>query len=343
MTAPKVYKSTDPNAPVACATPQSLINILDACLVDGYGDLPGAGWTKPFASADGTGAVYKQGAGGNGMYLKIFGTAEMPQGFSYSYLGRGCHGAVLFENMTDYNNGVGRAPAGVNFVNEMCPVSSRLYQSNSENTAPCAWMVIADSAVCYFFCWHKAGSSVAPAKEDFFLLFSAGTFLPLNSDESSCSFIGVMFTATSSEAFRLFRDKNHNKMGSFPLNTGNQKVIPTNYPDGQMDPAGGDANIFVSRPASGAQAAAPARLGWGGGPQDMAYDESKPLLVSRPYLMDGAPVQNLRGWLPGLYTSNYHFPFDNWTVIEDGGQKFISVSGKDNHFLFDLSDNFRPA
>lgn len=47
-----VYRSTDPNAPRLDHTPNCLLTILKACLVTGYGEKQGAGWSMPFESDD---------------------------------------------------------------------------------------------------------------------------------------------------------------------------------------------------------------------------------------------------------------------------------------------------
>ena len=49
-----------------------LINILKACLVDGYGSKPGAGWTLAFDSPGTSKAAFQQG-GGSGAFLRISG------------------------------------------------------------------------------------------------------------------------------------------------------------------------------------------------------------------------------------------------------------------------------
>ena len=43
-----IYRSTDGSAPTLNGLTGSLLDVLDACLVNGYGTQPGAGWTKPF-------------------------------------------------------------------------------------------------------------------------------------------------------------------------------------------------------------------------------------------------------------------------------------------------------
>jgi len=84
-----VYKSTDISAPVLTgADTASVINVLRACLVDGYGTRQGAGWTMPFVNGDGTKASFKNG--GSGFYLSV-------NGFTAT---------AAFENMSDINTGI---------------------------------------------------------------------------------------------------------------------------------------------------------------------------------------------------------------------------------------------
>lgn len=65
-----VYDSTDSGAPVITNVNGSLNALLYACLVTGYGSKPGAGWTREYTGTNL--AVYKQGTGGNGRYLRVF-------------------------------------------------------------------------------------------------------------------------------------------------------------------------------------------------------------------------------------------------------------------------------
>jgi len=71
MVAPRYYRSDDAGAPVLDGNNGSLIAVLDACLVNGYGSKPGAGWTKPFSGTNL--AAYRMGAGGTAerMYLRV--------------------------------------------------------------------------------------------------------------------------------------------------------------------------------------------------------------------------------------------------------------------------------
>ncbi len=61
MAAPTVYRSTDTAAPVLTGEAGKLIELLDACLVDGYGTQAAAGWSKPYSATNY--AAYRQGSG----------------------------------------------------------------------------------------------------------------------------------------------------------------------------------------------------------------------------------------------------------------------------------------
>ena len=64
-----VYRWDDPSAPVLSSpSAGSLIGVLDACLVNGYGSKAAAGWTKAFSGTKL--AAYRQG-GGSMCYLRI--------------------------------------------------------------------------------------------------------------------------------------------------------------------------------------------------------------------------------------------------------------------------------
>lgn len=57
-----VYKSSDASAPQMTSAAGSLLTVLDACLVNGYGAKPAAGWSKTVVDAGTNQAYYRQGA-----------------------------------------------------------------------------------------------------------------------------------------------------------------------------------------------------------------------------------------------------------------------------------------
>lgn len=64
------YKSTDASAPVLTGQVNSLVALLDACLVNGYTGKAAAGWTKPYTATNK--AVFRMATSGNsGFYLDV--------------------------------------------------------------------------------------------------------------------------------------------------------------------------------------------------------------------------------------------------------------------------------
>lgn len=127
-----VYRFDDPGAPTLTAQIGSLVTLLDACLVNGYGDKPAAGWSKPFA--DTNKGVFKQGAGSNGFYLQVDASAVQWTKFR------------AFTNMTDLITGTGAFPQVAQIA-----AGLQLKVSNSSDATERPWLVAADSKRFYLF------------------------------------------------------------------------------------------------------------------------------------------------------------------------------------------------
>jgi len=96
----RVYKSTDAGAPALTGTTAgSLIAILDACLVNGYGSKAPVGWLKAFSGTNK--AVYRSPVGTNQFYYRVDDTAT-----GSSRAAR----LVGFENATSVDVGTGQFP-----------------------------------------------------------------------------------------------------------------------------------------------------------------------------------------------------------------------------------------
>jgi len=128
-----VYSSTDSGAPVLGNSNGSLIAVLKACLVDGYGSKTAAGWTRPYTGTNL--AAFKQGAGGNNRLLRVFDGGNDSFGFRRIAV-RG------YEAMTAISTGTGPFPTtgmisgnGPNFA----------YRSGSSGASAVPWTLYADS------------------------------------------------------------------------------------------------------------------------------------------------------------------------------------------------------
>lgn len=128
-----VYSSTDTSAPVLGNSNGSLIAVLKACLVDGYGSKAAAGWTRPYSGTNL--AAFKQGAGGNNRLLRVFDGGSD----SYGYRRIAVRG---YEAMTAISTGTGPFPTtgmisgnGPNFA----------YRSGSSSASVLPWTLYADA------------------------------------------------------------------------------------------------------------------------------------------------------------------------------------------------------
>jgi hypothetical protein len=92
------YQSTDVGAPVLDGMVGTLVALLDACLVNGYGTKAAAGWTKEFSGTNK--AAYRMGSGLTRGYLRIDDTFG------------GKANAAGFRSMTDVDSGTDRFPTG---------------------------------------------------------------------------------------------------------------------------------------------------------------------------------------------------------------------------------------
>ena len=90
------YRSTDASAPTLTGTTGSLISLLDACLVTGYGAKPAAGWTKAYTGTNL--AAYRMGSGLTQYYLRVDDNAPGAGGAREARL-------IGYETMSDVNTG----------------------------------------------------------------------------------------------------------------------------------------------------------------------------------------------------------------------------------------------
>lgn len=125
-----VYKSTDPGAPVLSGQAGTLINVLDACLVNGYGAKPSAGWTKSYSGTNK--AAYRMPPGTNQHYLRVDDSNAQ-------------HGLMVgYESMSDVDTGTGPFPTAAQMANGVF-----LYKSATANSTARAWYLITNGKIFY--------------------------------------------------------------------------------------------------------------------------------------------------------------------------------------------------
>lgn len=174
------YLSTMTGAPESRYLAGSIIGILDACLIDGFGDqAPQGGWEKVFSGTNK--AAYRSlDVDGTRLYLRVDDT---PLG----------HARIVgYETMSDVDTGTGPFPTAAQF-------SGGMYISNSGDTNfdPRKWTLFADNRAIYFYAVRDSPFYDYGYQQAFFF----GDIINNNPDDAyQCAIIGQ---ATSTEASRL--------------------------------------------------------------------------------------------------------------------------------------------
>lgn len=137
MTTTRIYKSTDSSAPVLTGQASSLIDLLDACLVNGYGSKTAAGWTKPYTGTNKAAFRNSVAAGGTGMYLRVDdnagGTGGAREALVRCYL-----------TMSDVDTGTIETPTAAQVA-----ASIVWRKSNTVDSTARAWIMVADELTMY--------------------------------------------------------------------------------------------------------------------------------------------------------------------------------------------------
>lgn len=128
-----LYKSTDASAPVLTGQVGSLVALLDAVLVNGYGAKPAAGWVKAFAAANL--AAYRMATvGATGFYLDVVDSGSSGTLGARSARCRG------YEVMTGLSTGTGAFPTTAAAVNGI-----QVFKSATADAAARPWIIVADN------------------------------------------------------------------------------------------------------------------------------------------------------------------------------------------------------
>lgn len=153
---PIVYRSTDPGAPILNGQAGSLLAVLNAILVTGYGDGAsaklGAGWTRPYASS--SVQVFRNSATtGSGTYLRVRDDA------SAATLNTGCLAQVFaYSSMSDIDTGADQTPSAA-----LQARGSFIAKAPTTTADARSWIAIATEIGFYLFtAWSNFGNGLGP-------------------------------------------------------------------------------------------------------------------------------------------------------------------------------------
>lgn len=165
-----VYRYDDVGAPqLQGQSVGSLIAILDACLVNGYGSKAPSGWTKSFSGTNL--AVYRQGAG-SGFYLRVDDSAGTNQTL-----------VTAFESMSDVNTGVNQFPHPAQTSN----LGQFIRLSNAATSALRPWVLVSDSKRFYLWVGYEfASAGLLSASTGAQGLFFFGDIVSFKQNDAYC-------------------------------------------------------------------------------------------------------------------------------------------------------------
>lgn len=137
-----VYKSTDASAPTLTGQVGSLVALLDAILVNGYGSKASQGWTKPYTATNK--AVFKM-AGGNQRYIDVDDT-NSGSGANISRI-------VGYETMTAVATGTGPFPSAALLTGGVY-----VHKSSTADATARPWYAIGNGTMFYLLTMASATS-----------------------------------------------------------------------------------------------------------------------------------------------------------------------------------------
>lgn len=181
-----VYNSTDASAPVLTAEAGKLVDLLDACLVNGYGAKAAAGWAIAYT---GTNKRAYRAATGNRMYYRV-----QNDSLSATLTYRGA--LVLgYEAMTSVDSGTRPFPGPLTTVPIWWLVPTTV------NTTPIPWTIYADGKTMYFVVSNSFSGVAGSAS-----LYAFGEFTSYLATDNFNSFIGGHYTYGSLAASQAIAD-----------------------------------------------------------------------------------------------------------------------------------------
>lgn len=295
----RVYKSTDDGAPVLNGLAGSLITVLDAVLVNGYGTMAAAGWTKPFSGTNK--AVYRSATanGGSGLYYRVYDLGV------FNYLttsGTATRIAAVrgFESMTTVDSGTNAYPLTANKSDNYF-----VWQKSSSNDSGARdWIIIADQYTAHILI-NTTGNLTTTGYQ----MYSIGEFY---SYVPNFAWKGYIFAETNSETIWSLINNNVNNSPSF--------YAPRKY-DATIATSGNYGAFVSAAPINGGLSGTVGVYGTANVP---AYPHPVDGKLHQSKIFIGTNSVVPLGYLRGLYAPLHRRPLQNGDIFYGTG----SLSGK---------------
>lgn len=288
-----VYLSSDASAPTLTGQASSLVGVLDACLVNGYGAKSAAGWAKEFTAANL--AVYRPPSGTR-FRLRVDDSGSQEARL------------IGYREMSAVSVGTDPFPTPSQF-------SGGLYSRKSEtaDTTARSWMLVASERCFYFFPHSNAADFFSDPTYTHisgqFFFGDIDTVKP--GDTSHCLIIGGTSASTSSAA----------ALGGLSRSTGfsatSGHYLAQSYV--QLGSAVRAQKVPLADPTSLTTC-----IGASGSTYPFYPDPvTGGILLTRAAITEGTDLGTriaIRGFLPGLWIPLHHLPGSHGDVVAGSGE-----------------------
>jgi hypothetical protein len=150
----RVYTSWDASSPSLSGTSGSLIALLDACLVNGYGSKAAAGWTKPYTGTNV--AAFRQG-GGSMQYMFVHDALTISGGSKDASV---C-GMINMTSISAFDRSFPSADNSQYYLEDTPAAFGVMWRkSNTSDSVARDWILFADEKTVYMFI--DSGLSTSP-------------------------------------------------------------------------------------------------------------------------------------------------------------------------------------
>lgn len=327
----RLYKSTDGSAPTLTGQVGTLVTVLDAILVNGYGSQTAAGWTKPYSGTNKAAYRNSTAAGNTGMYLNVDDSAAGTGGAKEAHM-------TGYQTMSALATGTGQFPTSSQLNIGASPAGSVvLRKSTTADSTARAWWCIADATCFYFFA--ETGDQTNPTGCCSF--FFGDIFSYASSDPYKCMIIGrnnQNSGAFTQEAFDWFTNTTSGGLddtiaGHFMAST--QAGIGTSLAVGKHSDALKMGSVSTTPPSSGTSASGSSVSGF----SDVSVSN-----FGYPNATDGgmyiAPVwvhhqRGVRGYMKGLWMPCQFQPLNHGDTVSGTG----AMAGKTFQAIYILGAN----
>jgi len=276
-----VYRSDDASAPVLSGTAGTLIAVLDACLVNGYGSQASAGWAKAFT---GTNLAVYRAPQGQRFYLRVDDThAQYPVLRGYRAMTAVSTGTGLFPTTVQLSGGI------------------RTVKSYASSTTARPWIVVASPRACYLWIsFNATDMGAVNTSVDMCFFGDIASYLPgdaygaaiigkIVADISASSTLFANALTTGAQAAGHYLASDFAQSGNAAQFACLQSVIAASM-------YAGAAGSFYPDPITGG------------------------MLLERLRLVEGGTTQKLvRGHLPGCYNPIHPSPATHLDILQGRG------------------------